>query len=149
MQVHMYRRQHESPNWHAQLYVGGKRYRFSCKTTHKSTARQYAQRRARELEERHNRGLTGLPDPVRMSQIFDRYEHESVPKLRPASQWRTLGIVRQARAWFVTSPLCDPKVASVRPDDVAAFLEVKRAEGVSARTVNLYRATLHLPATTT
>ncbi len=35
--VHVYRRDGESPNWHAQAYVGGKRYCFSCRTAHKPT----------------------------------------------------------------------------------------------------------------
>ena len=142
-QVHLYRRPGESTCWHAQVYVGGRRYRFSCRTTDKRTARGYAQRRVAELEERYNRGLTGLPQAVRLSQVIARYEQQEVPKLRPTSQQRTLGIVRQARSWFLRGPLSDPLVANVRPDDILAFLEAKRAEGVSPRTVNLYRATLH------
>ncbi len=140
--LHLYHRPGESPYWHAQVYVGGRRYRFTCKTADKRTARAYAQQRVAELEERYNRGLVGLPEPVRMSQVLVRYEREAVPKLRPASQRRTLGIVAQAQNWFV-SGLRDPLVANVRPDDVLAFLESKRLEGVTARTVNLYRATLH------
>jgi integrase len=141
--VHLYRRPGETTCWQAQVYVGGRRYRFSCRTTDKRAARGYAQRRVAELEERYNRGLTGLPQAVRLSQVIARYEREEVPKLRLASQQRTLGIVRQARSWFLRGPLNDPLVANVRPDDVLAFLEAKRAEGVSGRTVNLYRATLH------
>ena len=45
MQLHIYRRAGESPNWHAQVYVGGKRYRFSCETDDKTTAREYARQR--------------------------------------------------------------------------------------------------------
>jgi len=143
MRIHIYRRKGESPYWHAQVYAGTKRYRFSCLTEDKTTAREYARQRLEELKARHNRGLIGLPDPVRMSEVLKRYEDEGAPKLRPASQRRTLGIVAQVRAWFVAGPLHDPVVASVRPDDVAAFLEHKRNGGVCARTVNLYRATLH------
>ena len=143
MQVHIYRRAGESPYWHAQVYVGGRRYRFSCQTEDKATAREYARQRAEALTGRHNRGLIGLPEPVRVSEALDRYEREALPKLRPASQRRTHGIVAQARSWFVSGPLRDPQIVSVRPDDVLAFLEAKRAVGVSPRTVNLYRATLH------
>ena len=32
MRVHLYRRKGETPYWHAQAYVGGKRYRFSRQT---------------------------------------------------------------------------------------------------------------------
>jgi integrase len=143
MQVHLYRRKGETPKWQAQAYVGGRRYRFSCRTDDKPTARDYARKRLDDLKARHNRGLIGLPDPVRMSHVFQRYVTESVPKLRPSSQLRTLGIVRQLHAWFVDGPLHDAMVAYVRADDVAAFLKKKHSEGVSARTVNLYRATLH------
>src|SRR2546422_2323160 len=137
MRVHLYRRKGETPHWHAQVYVGAKRYRFSCLTEDKTTAREYARQRLEELKVRHSRGLVGLPDPVRVSEVLKRYEDEGIPKLRPASQRRTLGIVAQVRAWFVAGPLHDPLVASVRPDDVAAFLENKHAEGVCPRTVNL------------
>ena len=143
MRVHIYRRKGETPYWHAQAYVGSKRYRFSCLTEDKTTAREYARQRLEELKARYNRGLIGLPDPVRISQVLKQYEDEGVPKLRPASQRRTLGIVSQVRAWFVGGSMHDPLVASVRPDDIAAFLEHKHNEGVCPRTVNLYRATLH------
>ena len=143
MRVHLYRRKGETPHWHAQVYVGAKRYRFSCLTDDKTTAREFARQRLEELKARHNRGLVGLPDPVRVSEVLKRYEDEDIPKLRPASQRRTLGIVAQVRTWFVGMPLHDPLLSGVRPDDVAAFLEHKRNEGVCPRTVNLYRATLH------
>jgi integrase len=141
--LRIYRRKDRGAVWQAQAYVGGRRYRFSCHTRDKATARQYAQQQLKELETRHNRGLVGLPEPVRMSQVLDRYKREALPKLRPASQRRTAGIVAQARAWFVQGPLRDPQLASVQPNDILAFLDAKRAEGVSPRTVNLYRATLH------
>lgn len=143
MHIHIYRRKGETPYWHAQAYVGGKRYRFSCQTDDKGTAREYAHQRVQELKERYNRGLIGLAEPVRASEVLERYEREAVPNLRPASQRRTLGIVAQIRNWFVNGPLRDPQLARIRPDDIAAFLEKKRGEDVSARTVNLYRATLH------
>ena len=54
-----------------------------------------------------------------------------------------LNVAHQARRWFVEGPLHDPRLQIVQPRDVQAFLELKRAEGVSARTVNLYRANLH------
>jgi len=143
MRVHIYHRKGETPYWHAQAYVGGKRYRFSCLTEDKTTAREYARQRLEELKARHNRCLVGLPDPLRVSEVLQRYQDEGIPKLRPASQRRAQGIVAQVRSWFVTGPLRDPQLTSVRPDDVLAFLEAKRAEGVSPRTVSLYRATLH------
>jgi hypothetical protein len=65
--VHVYRRPGGSASWQAQVYVGGRRYRFSCRTDDKQTAREYARQRGEELRARHNRGLIGLPEPVRMS----------------------------------------------------------------------------------
>jgi integrase len=143
MRVHLYRRKGETPYWHAQVYVGGKRYRFSCETDDRATAREYAEQRAARLKERHNRGLVGHPQPVHVSEVLTRYEADEVPKLRSSSQRRTRGIVSQVRAWFVDGPLHDPLLATVRPSDIAAFLEKKRGEGVSPRTVNHYRAILH------
>ncbi len=61
MRVHIHRRKGESPYWQAQAYVGGKRYRFSCQTEDKETAREYARQRVAELKGRHDRGLVGLP----------------------------------------------------------------------------------------
>jgi len=143
MQLHIYRRKGESPYWHAQVYVGGTRYRFSCQTDDKATAREYAQQRLQELKARHNRGLVGLPDPVRMSAVFDRYEREYAPKLRPSSWKRTQVVLKQARSWFVAGPLHDAEVSHITPSDIQAFLEQKLGQGVAARTVNLYRANLH------
>ena len=96
-----------------------------------------------ELKARHNRGLIGLPEPVRMSAVFERYEREYAPRLRPASRERMMHVVTEAHRWFVDGPLHDCYVTSVTPNDVQAFLERKRAQAVSARTVNLYRANLH------
>ena len=131
---HLYGRKARGPIWQAQVFVGGRRYRFTCHTCDKPTVRQYAEQRIKELAARFNRGLIGLPEPVRLSQVLDRYEREALPKLRPASlQRRTQGIVAQARSWFVSGPLRDPQSANVRPDDVLAFLEAKRAEDRGAR----------------
>src|SRR2546426_888800 len=121
MHVHLFRLPTDSQHWYAQLYVDGKRYRFTCRTADKATAREYANQRAKKLADRHNRGLTGLPDPIRVSEVLDRYEREDLPKLRPSSQRRAGGIVAQARSWFVSGPLRDPQVAHVRPADVLAF----------------------------
>jgi integrase len=143
MHVHLFRLTAHSRNWYAQVYLGGKRHRFTCKTTDKRTARQYAQRKLELLRERYHRGLVGLPEPVRLSEVFDRYERDELPKLRPASQRRSAGIVAQTRTWFVSGPLNDPLVTAVQPADIAAFLERKRGEDVSPRTVNLYRSILH------
>jgi hypothetical protein len=117
MGLHLYQRTGESPHWQALVRVGGKRYRFSCKTSDKVTARKYAQKRVDELEERHNRGLVGLPDPVRMSEVFERYEREYAPNLRPSARKRMLDVVKQARRWFVDGPLHDPQVQRVQPGD--------------------------------
>src|SRR6266480_1744969 len=143
MKVTIYRRKGETPYWQAQVYVGGKRYRFSCQTDDKATAREYARQRVEELKARHNRGLTGLPDSIRISQVFDRYEREALPNLRPSSQLRALAIVNRARSWFVSGPLRDPNVAHIQASDIAAFLETRKATGVKPRTVNLHRAILH------
>ena len=143
MRVRTYRRKGESPYWQAQVYVGSKRYRFSCQTDDRETAREFARQRVQELKARHNRGLVGLPEPVRMSEVFSRYEREYASKLRPSSWCRTQVVLKQARDWFVAGPLHDVEVSHVTPVDIQAFLEQKLAQGVTARTVNLYRANLH------
>jgi integrase len=142
-QLHIYRRDGESPNWQAQVHLGGRRYRFSCRTTSKSTARRYAQSRLTELENRYNRGLTGLHESVPMSDVFDRYEKEYAPKLRPSSRSRMMQVVRHAREWFEEGPNKGRTVHSITPSDIQALLEYKRADGVGPRTVNIYRANLH------
>jgi integrase len=143
MRVNLYRRKGETPHWQAQVYVGGKRYRFSCQTENKETAREFARQRIAELKARHDRGLIGLPESVRVSQVFERYEREYAPRLRPSSRKRMLCVLSEALTWFEAGPLHDPLVAHVTPRDIQAFLEMKRSQGVTARTVNLYRANLH------
>src|SRR6266566_6181991 len=110
MRAHIYRRKGESPHWHAQVYVGGKRYRFSCQTEDKSTAREYARQRVEELNARHDRGLVGLPEPVRMSEVSHRYEREYAPRLRASSWNRAATVLKQAADWFIRGPLHDPQV---------------------------------------
>src|SRR5713226_1645159 len=95
--------------------------------------REYARQRLEELKARHNRGLVGLPDPVRVSEVLKRYEDEGIPKLRPASQRRTLGIVAQVRAWFGAGPLHDPVVAGVRPDEPKQHHRADLARAASSR----------------
>ena len=95
MQIKIHRRNGESPNWQALVRIGGKRHRFSCRTTNKTTARKYAEQRAAELEARYNRGLIGQPDPIRMSEVFDRYEHQFAPKLRTSARDRMMHVVTQ------------------------------------------------------
>lgn len=141
--VHLYQRKDESRYWQALVYLHGRRHRFSCRTSDKPTARRYAQSRLKELEERHNRGLGGLPAPVRMSDVFDRYEREYAPKLRLSSRKRMMDVVRLARKWFTNSTLRDPQVHRVTAREIQAFLDLKRGQAVSPRTVNLYRANLH------
>ena len=142
-QLHLYRRKGRGPIWQAQVYVGSRRFRFSCRTTCKATARKYAQRRLTELEERFNRGLAGFPEQVPMSEAFRRYEREYAPRLRRSARRRSSVVFRFAREWFVNGPLKDPEVRTVTARDIQALLDLKQAEGVCARTVNLYRANLH------
>jgi len=97
MRVHLYRRKGETPYWHAQAYVGTRRCRFACKTDERETAREYARQRIEELKARHNRRLIGLPEPVHMSEVFDRYEQEYAPRLRPSSRERMLVILHGPR----------------------------------------------------
>jgi integrase len=139
--LHIYRRADRGPVWQAQVYVGGRRYRFSCKTDDKPTAREFARQRTQELRERHNRGLVGLPEPVRVSEALDRYERQALGRLRPASRQRAMDVVNAARHFF--DGLGDPLLAHVTPREVHAFLDAKRQSGLSARTVNLHRAGLH------
>jgi len=139
MHVHLFRLDTKSRHWYAQLYVGGKRHRFSCRTRDRATARKFAERRLSALEDAHNRGLAELPEPVTLGQLLDRYERDEVPKLRPATQIRTMAIVEHARARLPVSRLA----IRVAPQDVLTYLDGKRREGVCARTSNYHRAVLH------
>jgi integrase len=78
-----------------------------------------------------------------MSDVFDRYEKEYAPKLRPSSRSRMMQVVRHAREWFEEGPNKGRTVHSITPSDIQALLEYKRADGVGPRTVNIYRANLH------
>jgi integrase len=78
-----------------------------------------------------------------MSEVFDRYEREYAPRLRPSGRRRTMFVFQFARDWFVNGPLKDPDVRKVTARDIQSLLDLKQSEGVCARTVNLYRANLH------
>lgn len=76
---------------------------------------------------------------IRLSHAFDRYEHEYLPRLRPSSHRRSLDVVKRARVWFKH----DPPLNRITPNDIEGFLTAQLKRGVSIRTRNLYRATLH------
>ena len=66
-----------------------------------------------------------------------------VPRLRRTARKRTAGVLQKARDWFVNGPPRDPEVRYVTAHEIQAFLDLKKAEGVCARTVNLWRANMH------
>ncbi len=130
--IHLYKRTNESRYWHALVYLHGRRHRFTCRTTDRSTAKEYARKRILELEQRRNQGLSGFVHSVAVSEVFDRYERQYAPKLRLSARNRMMDVVKQARDWFSDGPLNDPVVEHITSRDIQAFLELKRSEGVSA-----------------
>jgi len=79
----LYRRKARGPIWQAQVFVGGRRYRFTCHTSDKPTAREYAEQRIKELATRDRGARPG----DRLACVYESFKTRAKalgwPTLRP------------------------------------------------------------------
>jgi len=114
----------------------------------KREAGEWAARKQEELEQQLDRRGQGYPEPLRMSELFDRFEREWMPGTAAATQNSYRDSLKVLRPWFVDE-LHDPTVDRVRAGDVAAFMTWRRSHRlrgkapISARTLQRDRAVLH------
>jgi len=139
------------------LCVGGRRYRFTLKTTDRREAEQFARDKYADLQRDHRREIQGYPGPVRASSLIDLFESEEMPTKAPGCRRSYAASVKPIRLFF-EDQLGDPTVDHVRAGDIERFLTWRRghrimtkdddevvatAGKVQERTVAKDRAVLH------
>lgn len=139
------------------LCVGGRRYRYTLRTTDRRAAEQFARDKYAELSRNHRQHVHGYAGPVRVSDLITSFETEEMPTKAGGCQRSYAASVKPVRLFFV-GELSDPTVDQIRAGDIEAFLTWRRAhrittndEGdpvavrgvVQQRTVAKDRAVLH------
>jgi site-specific recombinase XerD len=121
------------------LCVGGRRYRFTLRTTDRREAEQYARDKYAELERLHQRQFQGYPGPVRVSELITRFEDEEMPTKAPGCRRSYAASVKPIRLFFI-GELGDPTLDQVRAGDIEGFLTWRRAHRVMTNDMDVVEA---------
>lgn len=104
---------------------------------------EFATRIYAELQRQAERAAVGLPGPMRVSQLFDTYEQDQLPRLAAGTRKTYKASLDRFRAFFVDQ-LGNPRADHIRAPHIRQYLAWReRADGVGARTLAKDRATLH------
>ena len=117
-------------SWRVRLYVGGQRYVFLRNGSTKGEAEQFAREKDTELRRRNGRGL---PGPMPVSELLDRYEEVLLPERAPRTQETYGHSLQAARTYFVEQG-GDPGTHEVRPGHVQDFLYWRRTRSPDGTT---------------
>ncbi|HET9982619.1 MAG TPA: tyrosine-type recombinase/integrase [Longimicrobiales bacterium] len=139
--------------WQVVLRVGGKRHQYGPRTEKllasctKNEAEEFAWRKLKELKKEAERAAAGLPGPMPISALLDKYERERLPLLAEHTR-RTYKVSLAYFRTFFVERLGDPRVDKIRAGHVTDYLNWRRlnpgkGEAVGARTLAKDRATLH------
>lgn len=130
------------------MSVAGKRYTFSVATTDRAEAEHFAKTKRRELDRTAERRSSGLPDSIRVSELFELFERDELPGLAAGTRRTYRDSLKPIRTYFVEQ-LEDPPLVQVHAKHVSAFLTWRRThrldgtDPVSNRTRQKDRAVLH------
>jgi len=111
------------------LCVDGRRYRFTLATTDRGEAEQFARAKYAELERQHRRQSDGYPGPIRVAELFTRFEGEEMPTKSPGCQRSYAASMKPIRLYFA-GDLRNPTLDRVRAGDVEGFLTWRRGHRV-------------------
>lgn len=129
------------------LCVDGKRVYFTPDVRTKVEAENFAREKHAELLEQAERRREGLPGPMRLSVLFDRFEEKKLPPLAENTRKTYADSLAAFRTYFTGRR--DLEVGKVRQAHVIDFMDWRRthrpdgsAAETSARTVAKDRAVL-------
>lgn len=134
--------------WRIRINVNGETHRYKKpRSMSEDEARDFATDEARRLARRLD---AGLPGPMSMSQLLDRFEEVKVPRKSPTTQRTYANSLKAFKTFFVHQGK-DPKAHELRPGHIEAFLDWRevhqpdgtRCEPLSTRTRAKDRAVLH------
>jgi site-specific recombinase XerD len=134
--------------WRIRINVNGETHRYrKPKTMTADEVRDFAEEESKRLSSRLD---AGLPGPMPVSDLLDRYEEVKVPRKSPTTR-RTYGISLAAFRTFFVDQGRNPRAHEIRPGHVQAFLQWRethqpngtKCDPLSARTLAKDRAVLH------
>ena len=109
--------------WRIRLCVGGERRVFKMDgAMPREEVEQHAREKDAELRRRNGRGL---PGPMPISELLDRFEKVDLPTLAPNTRKTYAGSLAAFRTDFVEEG-DDPRANEVRPGHVQGFLHWRR-----------------------
>lgn len=104
---------------------------------------EFATRAFKRLQKLNERAAVGLPGPMPVSELFDIYEEDQLPRLAPNTQKTYKTSLEHFRAFFVDE-LGNPRSDKIRAPHIRRYLAWREKTGkVGARTLAKDRATLH------
>jgi site-specific recombinase XerD len=136
------------PSYRIRLCVDGERHYFTLKGATKAEAEQFAREKDTELR---RRTAKGLPGPMDLSELLDRYREVHVPEKAARTRETYRASLDAFESYFVKEG-GDPKAHEIRPGHVRAFMHWRRhrntdgsprSEPLAARSVGKDRAVLH------
>src|SRR3990172_7130972 len=115
--------------WRVRLCVAGARHLFTVRAPNKTAAQGWADAKydelVKEARTQTDRTADGLPSPIAMSALFDRFERDYLPGLAAGTQDAYKDVLKVVRPYFVAR-LGDPRVDRVRKGHVAGYLTWRR-----------------------
>lgn len=110
------------------LRVDGERYRKTFQEASRQDVEDYAREWYRRLQDKAKRREVGLPGSLTASELFSRYEEETLPGLRESTQRSYAQCLKPLRTFFVDE-LGDPSIEDIRPGHVKQYLSWRRTRG--------------------
>src|SRR6266550_2562060 len=139
--------------WQWRVCVRGERHHYQVECDDRREAEQFARTTYAELEQQAARRTNGLPGPLPMSALLERFERDELSTKTPGTQRSYRDSLRPIKKYFVTE--CgDPTCDRVRAGDVEGFLTWRRSHRAQVkgprqrgplhnRTLSKDRAVLH------
>ena len=113
------------------LYAGGKRHGYTLRDTDRAGAERFAREEHDKLQGRVKRQRAGLPGPMRLSGLLDKFEADRLPALAPRTRETYAASLARFRDFFTTRG--DPMVEDVRAGDVQDFLNWRRTHRLQGK----------------
>jgi site-specific recombinase XerD len=113
------------------LTVAGKRHKFTLPTTDMDAAERFAKEKFAELEKQAARMREGLPGPMLISALFDKFESDVLPTVSVGTAKAYTASLKRFREFFVGSK--DRAVDQIRSGHIAEFLTWRRGARVGGK----------------
>lgn len=113
------------------LYSGGQRHTYTLADVERPEAARFARRQAEKLRAQLKRQRLGLPGPMPVSALLDKFESDRFPVLAPRTRETYAASLAIFREFFAKKG--DPLVEEVRAGHVQDFLNWRRTHRLQGR----------------